>query len=64
MRYLLGALRDQLPFSEIPIKIYLRQRESATLEERVARQEEAQEIFDWRFWTADWRGRQVHPVQC
>lgn len=41
MRYLLGALREQLPFSEVPIKIYLRQRESATLEERVAREEQA-----------------------
>ena len=26
-RYLLGFLRDQLPFSEVPIKLYLRQRE-------------------------------------
>jgi GTP-binding protein len=27
-RYLLGALRDQLPFAEVPIKLYLRKRES------------------------------------
>jgi GTP-binding protein len=27
-RYLLGALRDQLPFPEVPIKLYLRRRES------------------------------------
>jgi GTP-binding protein len=27
-RYLLGVLRDQLPFSEVPIKLYLRKRES------------------------------------
>ncbi len=27
-RYLLGALRDALPFSEVPIKLYLRKRES------------------------------------
>lgn len=37
MRYLLGELRNQLPFGEIPIKVYLRLRESQTLEERVAR---------------------------
>ena len=28
-RYLLGVLRDQLPFAEVPIKLYLRKRESA-----------------------------------
>ena len=27
-RYLLGVFRDQLPFSEVPIKLYLRKRES------------------------------------
>jgi GTP-binding protein len=27
-RYLLGALRDQLPFAEVPIKLYLRKRQS------------------------------------
>ncbi len=27
-RYLLGVFRDQLPFSEVPIKLYLRRRES------------------------------------
>lgn len=37
MRYLLGALREELPFGEIPIKVYLRQRESHTLEERAVR---------------------------
>ncbi|MGE3406666.1 MAG: ribosome biogenesis GTPase Der [Pirellulales bacterium] len=40
MRYLLGALRDELPFGEIPIKVYLRQRESHTLEERALRNSE------------------------
>ncbi len=28
-RYLLGVLRDRLPFSEVPIKLYLRKREDA-----------------------------------
>ena len=28
-RYLLGVFRDHLPFKEVPIKLYLRQRESA-----------------------------------
>lgn len=28
-RYLLGVFRDRLPFGEVPIKLYLRQRESA-----------------------------------
>lgn len=28
-RYLLGVFRDRLPFSEVPIKLYLRKRESA-----------------------------------
>jgi GTPase len=28
-RYLLGVFRDRLPFKEVPIKLYLRQRESA-----------------------------------
>jgi len=27
-RYLLGVFRDQLPFGEVPIKLYLRKRES------------------------------------
>lgn len=29
LRYLLGFLRDHLPFSEVPIKLYLRRRESS-----------------------------------
>jgi GTP-binding protein len=28
-RYLLGALRDEVPYGEVPIKLYLRQRESS-----------------------------------
>ncbi|HVX15641.1 MAG TPA: ribosome biogenesis GTPase Der [Pirellulales bacterium] len=31
-RYLLGVFRDNLPFSEVPIKLYLRKRESAERE--------------------------------
>ena len=27
-RYLLGVLRERLPFSEVPIKLYLRRREA------------------------------------
>jgi GTP-binding protein len=27
-RYLLGALREHLPFAEVPIKLYLRKRQS------------------------------------
>jgi GTPase len=38
-RYLLGVLREQLPFGEIPIKLYLRQRESTPAEERVTEAE-------------------------
>ncbi|MEZ6070187.1 MAG: hypothetical protein R3C10_07875 [Pirellulales bacterium] len=30
-RYLLGVFRDHLPFSEVPIKLYLRKRTSADL---------------------------------
>jgi len=32
-RYLLGVFRDQLPFGEVPIKLYLRRRESTVPEE-------------------------------
>jgi GTP-binding protein len=38
-RYLLGVLRNELPFAEIPIKLYLRQRESTPEEERMAESE-------------------------
>jgi GTP-binding protein len=34
-RYLVGAFRDNLPFGEVPIKLYLRKRESAEPEEVV-----------------------------
>ena len=34
-RYLVGAFRDNLPFGEVPIKLYLRKRESAEPEEAV-----------------------------
>jgi GTP-binding protein len=34
-RYLIGAFRDNLPFGEVPIKLYLRKRESAAPEEPV-----------------------------
>ena len=29
-RYLLGIIRDKLPFQEVPIKLYFRQREQAS----------------------------------
>ena len=32
-RYLLGVLRDNLPFGEVPIKLYLRRREGADSDE-------------------------------
>jgi GTP-binding protein len=35
-RYLLGVLRDHLPFGEVPIKLYLEKRKSRTIEERQA----------------------------
>ena len=34
-RYLVGVFRDNLPFPEVPIKLYLRKRESVDPEERV-----------------------------
>ena len=34
-RYLVGTFRDNLPFGEVPIKLYLRKRESAEPEEHV-----------------------------
>ncbi|MBN1912509.1 MAG: ribosome biogenesis GTPase Der [Pirellulales bacterium] len=34
-RYLLGVFRDQLPFGEVPIKLYLRKRESSDTTEQV-----------------------------
>ncbi|HWB08673.1 MAG TPA: ribosome biogenesis GTPase Der [Pirellulales bacterium] len=34
-RYLVGAFRDNLPFGEVPIKLYLRKRESAEPEDAV-----------------------------
>jgi GTP-binding protein len=34
-RYLMGVFRDNLPFGEVPIKLYLRKRESAEPEEAV-----------------------------
>jgi GTP-binding protein len=34
-RYLVGAFRDNLPFGEVPIKLYLRKRESAEPQEPV-----------------------------
>jgi len=34
-RYLLGVLRDQLTFSEVPIKLYLRKRESADTRDEI-----------------------------
>ena len=33
-RYLLGVLRDHLPFGEVPIKLYLEKRKGKTMEER------------------------------
>lgn len=40
-RYLLGVFRDHLPFSEVPIKLYLRRRESVDPAERAAETSEA-----------------------
>ncbi len=34
-RYLLGVLRDQLPFSEVPIKLYLRRREAVDTRDEI-----------------------------
>lgn len=33
-RYLLGVLRDHLPFGEVPIKLYLEKRKGRSMEER------------------------------
>jgi GTPase len=40
-RYLVGVLRDNLPFGEVPIKLYLRRRESAEPEEAVEGESQA-----------------------
>ena len=42
-RYLLGAFRDGLTFSEVPIKLYLRQRENVPASERQAAAAEMEE---------------------
>ena len=34
-RYLLGVFRDQLPFGEVPIKLYLRKRETADTRDEI-----------------------------
>jgi len=39
-RYLLGVFRDQLPFGEVPIKLYLRRRESGEPSDEVGTGEE------------------------
>lgn len=36
-RYLINVFRDNLPFGEVPIKLYLQKRESASLEQRSAK---------------------------
>ncbi len=43
-RYLLGVLREKLPFQEVPIKVYFRQREQA--DERGRGPREAEDEFD------------------
>lgn len=43
-RYLLGAVRDQLDFEEVPIKLYLRKRQKSDSRDDIAINEEAEEI--------------------
>lgn len=40
-RYLLGVLREQLPFSEVPIKLYLRRREAGDRRDEIDREKPA-----------------------
>ena len=39
-RYLLGAVRDQLNFEEVPIKLYLRKRQQNDLRDEIVAEEE------------------------
>lgn len=41
LRYLLNRFRDELPFPEVPIKVYLRKRESSDLRNEIDSEEDA-----------------------
>jgi GTP-binding protein len=43
-RYLLGVLRERLPFSEIPIKLYLRRREAGDRRDEIERETPADRV--------------------
>jgi GTP-binding protein len=45
-RYLLGALRDQLPFAEVPIKLYLRKRQQGDKRAEIDSDSESPEVVD------------------
>ena len=45
-RYLLGALRDQSPFSEVPIKLYLRKRSTGDRRAEIDNDSEGPEVVD------------------
>ena len=45
-RYLLGALRDQSPFSEVPIKLYLRKRSTGDRRAEIDTDSEGPEVVD------------------
>jgi GTP-binding protein len=45
-RYLLGVLRDHLPFAEVPIKLYLRKRSSSDQRAEIDTDSEGPEVVD------------------
>jgi GTP-binding protein len=45
-RYLLGALREQLPFAEVPIKLYLRKRQAGDKRAEIDSDSEGPEVVD------------------
>jgi len=47
-RYLLGVFRDNLPFSEVPIKLYLRRRESGDQRDDVESETPARGVAEER----------------
>lgn len=45
-RYLINVCRDNLPYGEVPIKMYLQKRESQDLEQRAKKAKEEEELND------------------
>jgi GTP-binding protein len=45
-RYLLGALREHLPFAEVPVKLYLRKRSASDRRAEVDTDSDGPEVVD------------------